>query len=420
MVKDIHIEMRSKCLQIAPGLSAHTLILHERIFWMDRVRHEDICKFPHPEHVNYRRLRDRIRSGLSAVKDDDDRVGILWEWIGITNSSNCDQHKDNCEILNNHKGTCDWLFDNTRFQSWIAGSKSETCLWLTGPSGVGKTFLCSAAIKYVQQLPDRPGTVFEFVHFGDTFKKLEVLQRLAAGLLKRVDDCRALTETAIRFRNRARQDAEEMKGLVMELLRAAAAVGRVFLFIDGINEVASELSYDVNRKQLEKEEKEAKDLVRLLLQCAQSEPNVRLWFSSQSDDRTTGWLEQDVDGHNHMASKASVVKLNIPEIQSCNSVAKFLKATIETQLGTEKFGESAWLSLEVSKLLLKTGAADSFRWAAMMADAINTCASVEEVRKTIGKGLPSDLSKLYSKSLQRLQNLDMSDRTKRQCTGYSR
>jgi hypothetical protein len=56
----------------------------------------------------------------------------------------------------------------------------------------------------------------------------------------------------------------------------------------------------------------------------------------------------------------------------------------------------------------------------MMAEAINTCASVEEVKQTIEKGLPSDLSDLYSKSLQRLQNLDMSDQTKRQCTGYSR
>jgi hypothetical protein len=387
---------------------------------MDRVRHEDICKFPHPEHVNYKRLRDRIRSGLSAVKHDDDRIRALWDWIGNTDSSNRDEHKNNCEMMNNHKGTCDWLLNDTRFQSWIAKSESDTCLWLTGPSGVGKTFLSSAAIEHVQNLPDRPGAVFEFVHFGHIFQKLEVLQRLASGLLKRVDDCRALTEAAISFRNRARQDAEEMKGLVTELLRAAAAVGKIFLFIDGINEVASELSYDVNRKQLDNEEKEAKDLVGFLLRCAQSEPNVRLWFSSQSDDRTRGWLEQDVGGHNLMASKASVVELNIPEIQARTSVAKFLKATIETHLGTEKFGESAWLSLEVGKLLLKTRAADSFRWAAMMAEAINTCASVEEVKQTIEKGLPSDLSDLYSKSLQRLQNLDMSDQTKRQCTGYSR
>jgi Cdc6-like AAA superfamily ATPase len=307
---------------------------------MDRVRHEDICKFPHPEHVNYKRLRDRIRSGLSAVKHDDDRIRALWDWIGNTDSSNRDEHKNNCEMMNNHKGTCDWLLNDTRFQSWIAKSESDTCLWLTGPSGVGKTFLSSAAIEHVQNLPDRPGVVFEFVHFGHIFQKLEVLQRLASGLLKRVDDCRALTEAAISFRNRARQDAEEMKGLVTELLRAAAAVGKIFLFIDGINEVASELSYDVNRKQLDNEEKEAKDLVGFLLRCAQSEPNVRLWFSSQSDDRTRGWLEQDVGGHNLMASKASVVELNIPEIQARTSVAKFLKATIETHLGTEKFGES--------------------------------------------------------------------------------
>jgi hypothetical protein len=100
-----------------------------------------------------------------------------------------------------------------------------------------------------------------------------------------------------------------MKDLVMELLRAAAAVGKIFLFIDGINEVASELSYDVNRKQLDNEEKEAKDLVRFLLRCAQSEPNVRLWFSSQSDDRTRGWLEQHVGDHTVLGQKFCNAKL---------------------------------------------------------------------------------------------------------------
>jgi hypothetical protein len=211
-----------------------------------------------------------------------------------------------------------------------------------------------------------------------------------------------------------------MKGLVAELLHAAAAVGRLFVFIDGINEVASELSYVVNRPQLEKEEKEAKDLVKFLLQCARSEANVRLWFSSQSDDRTRGWLEQDIGGHDLMVSKASVVELNIPERESRASVARFLRATMKTHLGTERFGESPWLYSTVGKLLLKTGAADSFRWAAMMAEAINTCGSVEEVEHTIGEGLPNDLSDLYSKSLQRLQNLDISDQVKRRCTGYSR
>lgn len=420
MIDETHVQPRSDPLQIAQGHSAHTLVPHERIFYMDRVRHNDICRFPDAEHVNYRRLRNRIRIGLSGVRRDDRRIPALREWIGDVDSSNYDEHEANRKTIRRHDGTCDWLFEDATFQRWADESKSHACLWLTGSSGVGKTFLSSAAMEYVRKMPDGPGTALEFFHFGDPFQKLAVLRRLASRLLDRVIDCDVLTETAIAFKNRARNNPEEMKNLILELLRAAAAVGRVFIFIDGINEVASMMSYDKDRKQLDKEENDAKDFIGFLFQCGLVEPNVRLWFSSQSDDRTRGWLHQEIEARNGTVGKVSIVELSISETEARASVGRFLKAAIETHVDLKDVGESAPLVLDLFRMYIKSKAADSFRWAAMMAEAIKECSTIDEIEETLERNLFADLKDLYQNSLQRQRNMDASDQRKRSCTGYSR
>lgn len=387
---------------------------------MDRVRHDDICRFPDAQHVNYIRLRNRIRIGLSGVRRDDKRIPALREWIGDVDSSNYDVHRANRKIIRKHEGTCEWLFEDATFQKWADESKSHACLWLTGESGQGKTFLSSAAMEYVRKMPDGPGTALEFFHFKDSFQMLPVLRRLASRLLDRVIDCDVLTENAIAFRNRARSNPEEMKSLIFELLRAAAAVGRIFIFIDGINEVASKMSYDKDRDQLNKEENEAKDFIGFLFQCGLVEPNVRLWFSSQSDDRTRRWLHQEIEARNGTVGKVSIVELSIPEIETRASVGRFLKAAIETKVELKDVGESAPLVLDMFRMYIKFKAADSFRWAAMMAEAIKECPTIDQIEETLERNLFADLEELYQNSLQRQQNLDAIDHRNRSCTGYSR
>ncbi|KAI4913190.1 hypothetical protein J4E85_010923 [Alternaria conjuncta] len=405
---------------VAPGHSAHTLVPHERIFYMDRARHEDICKFPNKDHVNYRRLRDRIMRGLAVIRRNDKRIGALRDWLGTIDSSNLEKHKEACEIMDKHRGTCDWLFNDAAFQAWTAESKSHACLWLTGPSGVGKTFLSSAAIKHIQELPDQPGTAFDFVEFDVAFQKPEILQRLASRLLDRVIDRDALTEAALDFRNRAK-NAEEMKSLVVELLHAAASVGRIFVFIDGINEVAGKTHYEKEyRNQMDREEKAAEDVIKLLMECGQNEPNVRLWFSSQPDDRSKGWLHQDIASPNGTISGLSVKELAIPAAESRVSVSIFLKAAVETLIGKKYVGENAPLVSAIGRLRIRAKAGDSFRWAKMMADAFKDCPNIDEIEAMLEQDLSNDLSQLYHKSLLRLQNMDVIDQGKRPCTGYSR
>ena len=420
MSNQTDIPTHTKLSQVAPGHSAHTLVPHERIFYMDRARHEDICKFPNKDHVNYRRLRDRIMRGLAVIRRNDKRIGALRDWLGTIDSSNFEKHKEACEIMDKHRGTCDWLFNDAAFQAWTAESKSHACLWLTGPSGVGKTFLSSAAIKHIQELPDQPGTAFDFVEFDVAFQKLEILQRLASRLLDRVIDRDALTEAALDFRNRAK-NAEEMKSLVAELLHAAASVGRIFVFIDGINEVAGKTHYEKEyRNQMDREEKAAEDVIKLLMKCGQNEPNVRLWFSSQPDDRSKAWLHQDITSSNGTISGLSVNDLAIPEAESRVSVSIFLKAAVETLIGKKYVGENAPLVSAIGRLRIRAKAGDSFRWAKMMADAFKDCPNIDEIEAMLEQDLSNDLSQLYHKSLLRLQNMDVIDQGKRPCTGYSR
>ncbi|KAI9667757.1 MAG: hypothetical protein M1821_000574 [Bathelium mastoideum] len=86
-----------------------------------------------------------IHSSIDEQKNvvhEKDAHGLL-DWLSTSNQS-----EYFTELSSKHlEGTGNWLVESSKFKAWRQGSRR--CLLLHGIAGSGKTFLCAAAIKYL-------------------------------------------------------------------------------------------------------------------------------------------------------------------------------------------------------------------------------------------------------------------------------
>jgi hypothetical protein len=393
---------------------------------MEGTTHSTICKFNSADNHLYTRLAKRIRIGQSGVRKHDERIGELRKWIKEDNDMNQSDHDNHVDLV--HEGTCKWLFRHPVFQQWIAKKDTVSTLWVTGPSGVGKTVLCSATIDYVSELPEKPGVAFLFLNFDLPRSRIEMLRMIASKLLDRVVECDLVPEQAFWPLKYSNKDYKRLEDLIRTLLGSSSHAGYVFIFVDGLNEIASKIQLDKpeDRKMAEKEENDAKKVVKFLFECSADQPNLRLWFSSQADDRTSEWMasekatkleipekDSSTDVQSYIRSKLDQIqKLEIPKnLSSIGDIESYIRSTLN---------EKSKILQMFTELMIRAEAGNNFRWAAMMIETISKCSNDNEVKATLERGLTQDLSDLYSISLRRLQNLDMSDLREPGRIGYSR
>ncbi|CAH0055033.1 unnamed protein product [Clonostachys solani] len=59
-------------------------------------------------------------------------------------------------------GTCNWITDRPKFQSWMSKKDKFSLLWINGPAGFGKTVLCARAVQYLTETLTTPVAHFFF------------------------------------------------------------------------------------------------------------------------------------------------------------------------------------------------------------------------------------------------------------------
>jgi hypothetical protein len=103
------------------------------------------------EHISIR------RKYVWAVNDK------ALKWIGaISTEKEYDEAK-----RERSPGTCDWIFSNTKFTSWLcpeSGINTSNILWIHGGAGMGKTFISARIIEYLQHEFSRPMAFFFCTH----------------------------------------------------------------------------------------------------------------------------------------------------------------------------------------------------------------------------------------------------------------
>ncbi|KIJ46720.1 hypothetical protein M422DRAFT_249882 [Sphaerobolus stellatus SS14] len=206
----------------------------------------------------YKRVTERLDKNMQAIRDsaqaaqsylmkkqlEDNEKKKIDQWLQAPAT---DPTYDYC-INHKHPGTCEWLFENSTYQSWEkATSKipNEMILWIYGPPGIGKTFLASSVIErfkgkkqevlyyYFRDeksgIPLQPG-------WGETLSMLQNLIRQLVDIIiyKRKHKLpTGFWDTYAKSGGTFLFDIEYAKNVVQLLL---AVIPRINVIIDGLDE----------------------------------------------------------------------------------------------------------------------------------------------------------------------------------------
>ncbi|KAH7210006.1 prion-inhibition and propagation-domain-containing protein [Fusarium oxysporum] len=102
-----------------------------------------------------RRMLTKIEEGIKSEMQRD-----VLSWLGKSPPS--DKYEDS--LSKRLDTTCEWIFDRSKFKSWLspADSSKPSLLWINGPAGFGKTVLCAHIVHHLSEAQDIPVAHFFF------------------------------------------------------------------------------------------------------------------------------------------------------------------------------------------------------------------------------------------------------------------
>ncbi len=324
-------------------------------------------------------ISSKLLSEFSVLLDQ--RYRSVCGWLGSQggSSNNTDYHGKNVE----HRvgGTCEWLLEDSDYKSWKTpshGSVSASILWVYGPPGSGKTFLCSRAINDIQETYHTAAVVYHFFQFdkknNDT---LETLKILAYALFEIYWKCNK--QVAEEFFQMTQQNLsiEQIKGVIRSLVESLKS-REVFFFLDGLDEeVESEDTWN-----------DAKAVLDFIIQLiAMHAGTVRLWCSSQDHPFIRGIIPQ-----------ASSNFLDIKEY-----VNEDVKVFLSKKMDFRELGIPPKQAEDLmTKLVGKTQGEGSFLWAHFMISELRKAEDLATIMDLIAKSHPARIDESIQKIFNRI------------------
>ncbi|KAJ7145350.1 hypothetical protein C8R43DRAFT_953421 [Mycena crocata] len=345
------------------------------------------------------RIENRKHRESVSKFQDDHRYREICDWLSSQDvnaifSANDSRHSDN--IKRRTENTCQWLISNPLYVAWDAGGSSvqdtisAPIMWIHGPPGSGKTFLCSKAIEETAKRNPDCAITYHFFRFDmGAIPETTVLRILA----------RALFES---YWTRYHQIPEAMYPLtqsnscsvqsVQEVLRMLvndSGFASVFFFLDGLDE---ELDTPAGQNHVGAISRwtVATSVVKFIAELAQGSQVVRFWCGSQM------WppIKSMLDAY-------SATALDIKEKA---------KEDVQFFLLNEVLGQMAALEippLKASQILLdltlRAQAEGNFLWARFMVDDLKDAAdSRAKFTEFLAKNHPSGIDGQYQLIFDRI------------------
>ncbi|KAJ0376891.1 hypothetical protein COL26b_004947 [Colletotrichum chrysophilum] len=298
----------------------------------------------------------------------------IHQWILGEQAEQIDVLDDvNVRLTARHPGTCEWIFEDSRFIEW-RDSKKKAVLWYNAQAGSGKSVLTSAIIDHLKQ---RGGKIAcFFFSFNDDLRKhgihafrsliIQLFDLLSPNLtdhfvqlcleekLKDYTQKRALTKISVATK------------LVHELVKTL----EVFVVVDGLDECI-----DMDLPSNEQPGKLRHDMLEDLVKMVQQR--------SYGIDR---WLFTSRKGHSRI--RRAMEQLNAVEIQADPAV---IARDIESYLNDRTH----------QYRLLDPGTDDSFLYATFLCHTLNSGQCLAGIIKEL-RSFPSGLNGYFNRSLEKI------------------
>jgi len=89
--------------------------------------------------------------GAKLIRTQDSLYWEVRSWLGVQADNNSNSGRHQGHLKDRHPGSGDWLASYGAFQGWLNTAEKglPSRLWVRGPPGTGKSFLCSTAIDHL-------------------------------------------------------------------------------------------------------------------------------------------------------------------------------------------------------------------------------------------------------------------------------
>ncbi|ORY00158.1 hypothetical protein BCR34DRAFT_606363 [Clohesyomyces aquaticus] len=277
-------------------------------------------------------------------------------------------------------GSCDWLYGHPKVELWLKDTGTTALLWLHGKPGAGKSVLCSSLI---QNLENRNVKVLYYFcsYIGTTAASSSLIIRsfIIQVIQSNPDLAVFVHDEFMPTRPRATRRA------LMELLpKLLQSVGSARLVIDGLDE------WNPKEQSLILED------VLTFISTNSSSHICKILISSRDVPTISRILTR-------VTRKTSYISLNDEGTSIERAIGHFIEKRLsDHEDNLKELDPSAELSSQLRCMLIEK-ANGMFLWVRLVLDHLEEVYSPEDLRDAI-TNLPSDLTDLYNRILQRICN----------------
>ncbi|KAJ8131632.1 hypothetical protein O1611_g1993 [Lasiodiplodia mahajangana] len=284
-----------------------------------------------------------------------------------------------------HEGTCRWVFDHPKFQTWFDEEDPRLVLWLKGKPGSGKTTIASFI---AEESPLPPGSLLicclcsELLRRGHNVVST-LLRLICAQILRQKPDLLPFAyENYVKFNKSASINR------IRELLgHALESLGTTFIILDGIDE------YDSSDQTAIIDE-----IARLLKSISKihhvqgtPSPRLKVMLCSRETKELLGHVRKKL-------SNILTIYLSREAEHVSRDIARYTKASLRELLYRFREEELDKVGSDVSEK-----ADGMFLWVKLVIAMVDDQWSSATLRSTVDR-LPKGLDGVYETILRRLQN----------------
>ncbi|THU77217.1 hypothetical protein K435DRAFT_974075 [Dendrothele bispora CBS 962.96] len=347
------------------------------------------------ERIEARRERQEASKFRDEQRQEqqDDQYRKLCVWLGCQEANGYNIMRHEANIAGRVGQTCQWLDGNNVYGAWKKGetnvdvTRPSPILWINGPPGSGKTFLCSHAIQDIQKSYPNAAIVYHFFQFDRSNDAVVTLKILADKLFQIYWDRQHCISKDLYAKTQSNSFATDNIREVIQMLVKSSDFQDVFFFLDGLDEELGSVD-DLNPESRWRGVQTVVDVVADLVKGG--EGKVRLWCSSQQ---------------HHLINE-----LLVRHSTSVIDIKHETKEDVQFYLVQELMSELRKLEIpqrEASEMFFQlTENADeeaNFLWAKfMVSDLRESADDLDKFKEFIKRAHPSGMERHYTKILERI------------------
>jgi len=250
------------------------------------------------DHEEQRRIQDWQRQ-----QRDKDRTIV--EWL----SSHNIEAKQSDVLNRRYPGTGTWLIDHSLFQDWAAGPTKS--LWCRGIPGAGKTILAAVAVDHLKTSFDMSESAVACVYCSYEERNTQSTLSIFESILKQVALARPTMSDELSdlyYNHQMKRTRPALDDIMSLLLSEVKALKRVFIVIDALDELSTQMRNSLLRKLSILKPylhlmvtsrpsigtlKAFEDTAEMEIRASELDISVFTAARLQEDDRLAGWTRND-------------------------------------------------------------------------------------------------------------------------------